>query len=70
MDPEYYCENCGCELRQDEGVFDDLCDDCYALTDDDDFEDDGQPSEYEEWQDLYGGDDRYEYDDVGSDYDY
>ncbi len=21
------------------------------------FEDDGQPSEYEEWQDLYGGDD-------------
>jgi hypothetical protein len=23
----------------------------------DDFEDDGQPTEYEEWQDLYGGDD-------------
>lgn len=22
----------------------------------DDFEDDGQPSEYDEWQDLYGGD--------------
>lgn len=21
------------------------------------FEDDGQPTEYEEWQDLYGGDD-------------
>lgn len=24
---------------------------------DDDYEDDGQPSEYDEWQDLYGGDD-------------
>ena len=23
----------------------------------DDFEDDGQPSEYDEWQDYYGGDD-------------
>jgi hypothetical protein len=23
----------------------------------DDFEDDGQPDEYTEWQDLYGGDD-------------
>ncbi len=23
----------------------------------DEFEDDGQPTEYEEWQDLYGGDD-------------
>lgn len=22
-----------------------------------DFEDDGQPSEYDEWQDVYGGDD-------------
>ena len=25
--------------------------------DDDDYEDDGQPTEYEEWQDVYGGDD-------------
>jgi len=24
---------------------------------DPDFEDDGQPSEYDEWQDYYGGDD-------------
>lgn len=24
------------------------------------FEDDGQPSEYEEWQDLYGGDDYFD----------
>jgi hypothetical protein len=23
----------------------------------DDYEDDGQPTEYEEWQDVYGGDD-------------
>ena len=23
----------------------------------DDYEDDGQPSEYDEWQDVYGGDD-------------
>ena len=23
--------------------------------------DDGQPTEYEEWQDLYGGDDAYDY---------
>ena len=25
--------------------------------DEDDYEDDGQPDEYTEWQDLYGGDD-------------
>ncbi len=25
----------------------------------DDYEDDGQPSEYDEWQDVYGGDDWY-----------
>lgn len=24
------------------------------------YEDDGQPSEYEEWQDVYGGDDSFE----------
>lgn len=24
------------------------------------YEDDGQPSEYEEWQDVYGGDDAFE----------
>jgi hypothetical protein len=24
---------------------------------DEDYEDDGQPSEYDEWQDFYGGDD-------------
>jgi len=27
------------------------------LDEDDDYEDDGQPSEYDEWQDVYGGDD-------------
>ena len=26
-------------------------------SDDDDYEDDGQPTEYDEWQDVYGGDD-------------
>ena len=33
-----------------------------------DYEDDGQPTEYEEWQDVYGGDDwdQGQYDD----YDY
>jgi hypothetical protein len=29
------------------------CDDCAAIM----LEDDGQPSEYEEWQDYMGGDD-------------
>ena len=35
--------------------------------DDDDPEDDGQPSEYEEWQDFMGGDDwdHGQYDDCG-----
>ena len=36
------------------------CDSCEIdddFEDDFDFEDDGQPTEYEEWQDLYGGDD-------------
>ena len=35
--------------------------------DDDDPEDDGQPSEYEEWQDYMGGDDwdHGQYDDCG-----
>ena len=34
---------------------------------DDDPEDDGQPSEYEEWQDYFGGDDwdHGQYDDCG-----
>jgi len=36
--------------------------DVYPIEDEDedyydDYEDDGQPSEYEEWQDYYGGDD-------------
>jgi len=39
-----------------------ICDSCLRsgsddLYDDADFEDDGQPSEYDEWQDYYGGDD-------------
>ena len=43
---------------------DDVADmlDCNELSDRflDDDEDDGQPSEYDEWQDVYGGDDAFE----------
>lgn len=35
---------------------------------DGEFEDDGQPTEYEEWQDLYGGDDMFEYNNFYPDY--
>ena len=31
--------------------------DAYWAQTEEDFEDDGQPSEYDEWQDFYGGDD-------------
>ena len=45
-----------------EGVFD-----AVVTREDDDPEDDGQPSEYEEWQDYMGGDDwdHGQYDDCG-----
>ena len=45
-----------------EGVFD-----AVVTREDDDPEDDGQPSEYEEWQDYFGGDDwdHGQYDDCG-----
>lgn len=43
---------------------DDVADmlDCNELSDRflEDDEDDGQPSEYDEWQDVYGGDDAFE----------
>ena len=32
---------------------------------DDDPEDDGQPSEYEEWQDYFGGDEYYDHSEMG-----
>jgi hypothetical protein len=41
------CDECGDIQICDFNVVSILCDDC----------DDGQPSEYDEWQDLYGGDD-------------
>ncbi len=46
------------------------CSDGHAMDEDalpDGFEDDGQPSEYDEWQDYMGGDDwdHGQYDDVG-----
>ena len=41
-----------------------IVDEDYNDVDDNElYEDDGQPSEYDEWQDLYGGDDSiYEHD--------
>ena len=39
-----------------EGVFD-----AVVTREDDDPEDDGQPSEYEEWQDYMGGDEYYDH---------
>ena len=33
----------------------------YDIEYDDEPEDDGQPSEYEEWQDYFGGDDYYDH---------
>ena len=32
-----------------------------VVFEDDDYEDDGQPSEYEEWQDYMGGDEYYDH---------
>ena len=56
-DPENYllvetCPKCGCVLEEEEGEICDVCD-IY----DGDYENDGQPTEYDEWQDFYGGDD-------------
>ena len=41
---------------------DDVADMAHAneFFDEEDYEDDGQPTEYEEWQDFYGGDDAFE----------
>lgn len=54
----------------DPGVATPICSQCGVemfLDDDDDYEDDGQPTEYEEWQDFYGGDDwdHGQFDDCG-----
>ena len=38
------------EIEIDESDYDDIADNEL-------YEDDGQPTEYEEWQDVYGGDD-------------
>lgn len=65
------CDDCGTfglNLR----VTDDMClcnncieiDEHAAMMEDEFAEDDGQPDEYTEWQDLYGGDDQFSsYDD-------
>lgn len=45
------CEHIFDEREND--IIQPTCDDCAAIM----LEDDGQPSEYEEWQDYMGGDD-------------
>lgn len=45
------------ELEQFDPDQDNLDLDLFMDEDDSDYEDDGQPDEYTEWQDLYGGDD-------------
>jgi hypothetical protein len=57
------CNDFPCEFdSQDDadamGVF--VCEDCEDGEPEDDCEDDGQPSEYTEWQDVFGGDDAFE----------
>ena len=50
------CSSCECSIER--GVENDLVMPiCDACADVDVVEDDGQPSEYDEWQDYYGGDD-------------
>jgi len=45
-----------CDDEDDRDEDDRICPSDFE-DDDDDYEDDGQPDEYTEWQDLYGGDD-------------
>lgn len=51
------CSDCGVALVviQDEYSDGEFCPNCECG--EPDYEDDGQPSEYDEWQDYYGGDD-------------
>ena len=49
-----FCEICECLVEdRDNDLVACVCDDCADV--DDEF--DGQPSEYDEWQDYMGGDD-------------
>jgi len=50
------CEICGTVAVDgfDNDAVSPMCDECLDVEDD---ECDGQPSEYDEWQDYYGGDD-------------
>ena len=41
-----------------DGYWDGYCDGCCDSYYDMEIEDDGQPSEYDEWQDVYDGDDQ------------
>lgn len=53
--PNMQCDSCGESFPHVDvqEIGDELlCDDCFLG-----FEDDGQPSEYDEWQDYMGGDD-------------
>jgi len=79
-DETVVCDNCltndPCQIEdefddcdEDEFVFGEPDDEFCAEDDiDPEFEDDGQPSEYTEWQDLYGGDDSYQYDGYDCDF--
>lgn len=55
FDDEYYNDVSGGNFEEVERspFFEEFDED----EDDDNFEDDGQPSEYDEWQDFMGGDD-------------
>lgn len=55
---------CGCvQVFNEDGY--ELCPECDST--DEWYEDDGQPSEYDEWQDYMGGDDNWEDCEVDSD---
>jgi hypothetical protein len=56
MEDFAFCVFCDCFISHvpDPDAAEQVCDDCSS---DDWAEDDGQPSEYDEWQDYMGGDD-------------
>lgn len=69
---DYYADQYDRDREDDDMLFDEALDTDEDCEDDCDFEDDGQPTEYEEWQDYMGGDDDprdYDYDPSG-DFDY
>lgn len=52
------CDYCGPDTNDGVSELMDYLDDEFGAHDfEDSYEDDGQPSEYDEWQDYFGGDD-------------